>query len=95
MSKSNQKIADLGRAIEPHPGASNSTGGGCVARTATDLRRLLKVGGGFAGIMPRANVGAEPTTEEGLRLIRAFRQVTDPHQRKRLIDQAEAMAKRC
>lgn len=34
-----------------------------------------------------------PTAEEGLRLIQAFRQITDPRQRRRLIEEAEAMAK--
>jgi hypothetical protein len=39
---------------------------------------------------PGAGVSAEPTTDEGMRLIKAFCRVTHPHQRKRLIDQTEA-----
>ena len=37
--------------------------------------------------------GREPTPEESLRLIQAFRRVTDLHQREWLIEQTEGMAR--
>lgn len=38
---------------------------------------------------------AEPnTTEQGVRLVKAFLRISDPRQRARLIEQAEALAER-
>lgn len=92
MRKLDQKIAGLGRTTEPQPDASTLAGGGCGEKAVADLRRFLKVGSNVAAMTPIAAVGAEPTAEEGLRLIKAFLRVAGPRQRQWLIDQAEAMA---